>query len=339
MEYSNQRYAVVSRPSPTSALYFENAFALHGGVYGMMSGIADIFTPQDSGRIPDFIVNSESKLGVTVDRNVILKKAIDIVKANFRNVEQHQKLFSLVEETINQYALDQYGQRNAIIEEFLNEYIKSTSQHINAHAFLDNLFIASTTARLRHANCYAVPVFENVQNPDWMGGDNLEEGIELALLDMPLIDGETCSWEQAGEVRSDPDSKRQLRNFRLFLDDIDINKGKSFIQDSLLQRIEEYEMAASKHGFRLLKNTVQAFFNKNTLYRVLTTGLSNLFSSSNKSAGSMMDVICGTDLYGAMSDLGSLSLSLKEAKMTRNLGVSQSGPEYLITVKNKIQGR
>jgi len=337
MQYKSKRFAVVNKPTASTALYFENAFALNGSVYGMLSGVADMFTPKEEGVIDGFIVDSEDIIGKNENKKVITDNAVEILKANFRNLEHNDSLFQLINDAVELYGTEEFGRRDKIIGDFIDEYVRSTQNKINAQAFMDNLFISSATARLRYRGLYAVPIFEDIDNPDWIGGDNLQEGIELALLDLPMIENHKCTWEQAKELRTDEVSRAQLRNFRLFLDGIDFSKGKDYIQDSLSIKIEEYEKASKKHGFSIIKNTVKAFLNKKSLFKLLTGNPSDIIFGQDGQTPSLIDALSNTNLYSAVSDLGNCGLSLGEARMTSKLGMNASEIEYLISVKQRIK--
>ena len=337
MKYQNKRYAVVNKPSASTALYFENAFSLKGGMNGMLNGLADLFTPKEEGIIQDFMVNPGDVFGSDYNKQIISENALEILKANFINLEHNKTLFDLVKDTIELYGTEEYGNREKIINDFVNEYVRTTKNQINAQAFVDNLFISSATARLRYQGLYAVPVFEDISNPDWIGGDNLQEGIELAFIDIPVIDNQSCTWEHAKELREDKVAKSQLRNFRLFLDDIDLSKGKDFIQDTFSLKIEEYENASRKHGFNFIKNTVKAFLNKKSLVKLISGNPSELIFGTENGSPSLIDALGSSNLYSAVSDLGNFSLGIADARITNKLGMNESGIEYLISVKQKIE--
>ena len=338
MKYKNKRYAIVNKPLASTALYFENTFALRGSVSGILSGVADIFSPREEGLIEGFIIDSNDIFGKSENKKIITDSAIDILKSNFRNLEYNEDLFQLIKSTLELYGTEEFGRQDKIISDFIDEYVNTTQNNLNAEAFINNLFISSATARFRYRGLYAVPIFENIDNPDWIGGDNLQEGIELALLDLPMIENHKCTWEQAEELRKDETSKVQLRNFRLFLDGIDFTKGKDYIQDSLSSKIYLYEKASKKHGFNLIKNTVKAFLNKTSLLKLFTGNPTDLVFGKGNDTPSIIDALSNSNLYSAVSDIGNFGLNIAEARMTRNLGMNESEIEYLVTVKQKLKG-
>ncbi|WP_339867129.1 hypothetical protein [uncultured Algoriphagus sp.] len=197
--------------------------------------------------------------------------------------------------------------------------------------------ISSTTAYYRKNGLYTVPVLENADSPNWIGGNSLEDGIELALLDLPLVKPENIEWEQVKEIRDDEISIKQLRRSRLFLDGLDHSKGKAYIQDLLLTKVEDYEIAANKHGFTTRKGPLKAFLSLKHIPKLLSYGICALLNPGLTSVSAIMAGLSSAELGGAVKQIGDIGLSIKERKVMKRYDGQDKDIEYLVSIKKKLE--
>jgi hypothetical protein len=338
MEYASHRYAVVREATPESALYFENAYGLFGGVNGVLTGVADLFQIQEPNRIPEFLLDTEKELNIKFSaiNSSISNSAIKILENNFVQDEKTRSFYPRIKSFVSNYGGEQYGNRETIVSEFVQEFGVDTDNPFDARAFVDNLMIAATTAYLRSQGKYTVPIFENISFPNWIRGNSLADGVELALVDLPLVDCQTCSWDHVKEIRNDEDSARQLRNLRLFLEGIDKNMGKAHLQDMLLGRVDEYSTAAKKHGFTTKKQTINALIGMEHLPKLIACGVFALIDPGLNSIDALAGLFAATEIKGAFKELGGLGISLKEAELTKGMENKHQEVEYLMSIKNKL---
>lgn len=227
MEYQNTRYAVVKEPNPEAALYFEHAYCLHDSPLSIMSTTSDIFQVQKPKGIEGFALIPDEKIGNWHDaKSEITDLTLGVIRRNFIADSRTEKLLIEIEKSIEGYGKAIYGERGDLIDSFrsVNEDLNFNANE--AETFLDNLMISATTAYYRKKGLYTVPALENVDSPNWIKGNSLEDGIELALLDLPLVKSGNIEWGQVKEIRDDPKSIQQLRRLRLFLDGLIIPKVK-----------------------------------------------------------------------------------------------------------------
>jgi hypothetical protein len=87
--------------------------------------------------------------------------------------------------------------------------------------------------------------------PEWALRDPVAgpDDISLAICNASLIDTSRASWEQILEVRHDKLARQKLRNLRMFLRNNYTNKSRSYIEDDLSKRLDDYENVAKDHGF------------------------------------------------------------------------------------------
>lgn len=340
MEYQNTRYAVAKEPNPEAALYFEHAYCLHDSPLSIMSTTSDIFQVQKPKPIEDFAIVPDEKVGNWHEaKSEITELTLGVIRRNFIADSQTEKLLSEIEKSIEEYGKAIHGEREDLIDSFrkINEEINFNANE--AETFLDNLMISATTAYYRKKGLYTVPVLENVDSPNWIRGNSLEDGIELALLNLPLVKSENIEWEQVKEIRDDQTSIQQLRRLRLFLDGLDHSKGKAYIQDLLLTKVEDYERAAKKHGFKTSKSPLKAFLSMKHIPKLLSYGICALLNPGLTSVQAVMAGLGSAELSGAVKEIGDIGLSIKERKIMKEYDGENKEIEYLVSVKKKIEGK
>jgi hypothetical protein len=87
----------------------------------------------------------------------------------------------------------------------------------------------------------------------------------LALNNVRLVDLTETNWKQILEFRTDQDSRKKLRRLRLLFFAEFVGKPRSFIQDDIQRRLDDYEIAAKKHGFELVNGSLSALLDANSL--------------------------------------------------------------------------
>ena len=186
MKYESKRYAVVNQPTPESALYFDKVYCLDGSTKSIFPTEIDLYLPEISRDIPDFIIDTQSSLNIENwdFKKIITKKSAHLLNENFNG-----------EITINIGKLTQRIKKGKL--HFLGDLIdilefKSTfdKNNFNYDLFFKNLLIASTTNFYRESGKYVVPIFQNHNSYNWLNGADLNQVVELALLDLPIIEGE-----------------------------------------------------------------------------------------------------------------------------------------------------
>ena len=148
--------------------------------------------------------------------------------------------------------------------------------------YFKNFLIMATTNIFRKSGRYITPIFQDLESKEWFNSSNfsepnLQNGIELSLINSSIIDGRNIEWMHVKEVREDNDSIKKLRNLRKFLEDIDSTKGQAYIEDTILQKIDNYEIAAKKHGFTLKKDVLNAFLDLEHIPNLVALSVLSIF--------------------------------------------------------------
>ncbi|WP_046755535.1 hypothetical protein [Kordia jejudonensis] len=333
MEYSSKRYAVVNKPTPEVALYFDHVFCLDRNTQSVFPTANNFYLPDEGREIPNLVLKTSETAGID---NWIFKKVISIQAAALFNKhfagKAHIDVYK-VADYVQQDKLHNFIDFKEIIQ---NDSFEYTDDDILF--YFKNFLIIATTNIFRKTGKYIVPIFQDMKQKEWFQQENftvpnLQNGIELSLLNTPIIDTAQLDWLHVNEVREDDESIHQLRNLRLFLDKIDSAKGANYIQDVISQKIFNYEKAAQKHGFNTKKDVISAFLNLEHIPKMLAYGVISLVEPSLLPLTGTLGI---TEINGAVKEIGNISLELKNKKISKGLTPIDKDVEYLISIREKI---
>ena len=147
-------------------------------------------------------------------------------------------------------------------------------------------------------NLYNQEIFPNVVQSS--------SNIICTLSNIPIVDADSADFEQIKNLRKDTESKRKLRNLKIFLHETYTGKSLDFIQDDLNRRIYDFNIAVKKHGFQIQQATLSTLFNSNTLLPTIATAIAS--------------VLLGTPLLsvaaaaGALIEVGKIIVQVRQCK-------------------------
>lgn len=95
----------------------------------------------------------------------------------------------------------------------------------------------------------------------------------LVLSGVPLIDTARASWEQILELRKDSDSRRKLRNLRLFFHGNYAEKSVEYISDDLARRLDDYSSVRKRLGFEATVGSISALLDSKNLQGAAAAGI------------------------------------------------------------------
>ena len=154
---------------------------------------------------------------------------------------------------------------------------------------------------------------------------DLYDTISLKIAEIPLIDTSEAEWEKIIEIRKDTNSINKLRRFKTFFHQNYSGKEKNFIQDDLLNRIEEYNNAVKDWGFETVISSLT----------LINTSVTSVGSSLVMAlTGKPLEVAAAT---GVCVGIGNIALRLaKEKRKLMKLG--RDHPlAYIIDAKKKLE--
>lgn len=95
----------------------------------------------------------------------------------------------------------------------------------------------------------------------------------LVLSNLNLVNTDDCPLEQILEFRKDADSQRKLRRLRTFIYSNYNGKPLAYVEDDILQRVDDYADAVKLWGFRTATGAIKYILNDKTVAALGTTAL------------------------------------------------------------------
>jgi len=195
--------------------------------------------------------------------------------------------------------------------------------------YLHNRLMGHYHKVLTKAGVRSVPLFHSIPEFEGSFSEGEEEAVEITLVRAPLIDTSDVEWDQIVDIRSDEDFKRKLRRFRLFINDNYQGKEQSYILDSLLQKMEDYETVCRKHGLTLTISILSKVLNSKSLLGALgLTATAILLGNPG--------VATVGALSGAAIEIGKVCLHIAEKNLELDATMRNSEVALLMDVKKAI---
>jgi hypothetical protein len=102
-------------------------------------------------------------------------------------------------------------------------------------------------------------------------GNQIDPAITLSNIN--LIDANSAEWNQIIEIRKDVESSKQLNRLRLFMHENFEGKPLTYIEDDLCRRMDLYEQASNKFGFKTITSSLSMLLDAKSLQAAVGTGL------------------------------------------------------------------
>lgn len=101
-----------------------------------------------------------------------------------------------------------------------------------------------------------VPIYEFTESRDCEYQEGDREAVVTTVSSLEIVDEEALKWEEVLEFRADEENKRKYKRFLHWLDKEMVSKSKSFVEDEISIRLEDYEKALKKHGIKTVVGEV-----------------------------------------------------------------------------------
>jgi len=198
------------------------------------------------------------------------------------------------------------------------------------------IFNAEAALEAAHLNKYginAVPVF---LNEEFSLPDNYSELIyslisnkakeksvlEVNIINAPVIQSSKLEWEQIREIRNDPQAKKELQRFRLFVFDDYLGKPESYIHESIEQKIFKYSEMCIKHGIETKLSIIKQTLDSKSLLAMSSMAFVSALTGNTSIASMSL-------LAGAAIEVGKMSINLAERNISASWDKSQSEVAFL----------
>ncbi len=139
----------------------------------------------------------------------------------------------------------------------------------------------------RHAGFYVLPVYDHQRQflADFPSGSSIV--YQAALSNLPDVIEETASWDQILDFRKDKDALRKYRALRLWLHNALITRSVEEATDVICLKVEDYEWALRKHGFKTATGAISSILD----WKGLTTII----------GGSSLAAVVGGPIWSALT--------------------------------------
>ena len=169
-----------------------------------------------------------------------------------------------------------------------------------------------------------------IVSPEVSETNSTNENLEISLTKLQLVDASKASWEQIFEFRKDEKAKANFRNLLLFFRTNYIGKPKTFIEDDINRRLEDYKNSVKDWGFDTKVTTISMILSSKKLMGTIGVTLTSaLFNEPN-----IAKLSIGT---GVTLELGDIILYL----VKRKYGLSRLRRDnplcYIIEAKRELE--
>jgi hypothetical protein len=155
--------------------------------------------------------------------------------------------------------------------------------------------------------------------------ENATADIGITLTNLKLVDISHVSFEHLAELRRDARTRSALRRLRLFAFENYSGKPRSFVEDDLLQRIEDYQRAAAVSGLELRVGALSTLLNS----KMIAGGLGS----------SVVAVLCGEPVVAVASatvaaviELGRIAIEIAHKRFVHRETLSTNPVSYVSIV-------
>ena len=156
-----------------------------------------------------------------------------------------------------------------------------------------------------------------------------DQDIVAAVVGLKLIDVSNVSWEQILEFRQDKAAQDKLRRSRLFAFENYVGRSRSFVEDDILCRLDDYHAQVKKWGFETIIGAVKSTLNSKLLGGSLAGSL--IASLAGAQASAML--AAGT---GVAVEFGKIAIEITRQRLAMREFTRTSPFSYFEYASKKI---
>lgn len=151
----------------------------------------------------------------------------------------------------------------------------------------------------------------------------------IAISGLQIVKTDDVSWEEIVEFRRDKESRRKLRQLRSFAMNNYSGKTRSYIEDDLLLRIDEYEAVIRKWRFATTDGVLSSLLNSKLL--------------AGAGAGSLVSILCGAPLPAVLAagaatvtELGKAALHIRKQNFELREALRNHPASYIAEARSRL---
>lgn len=155
------------------------------------------------------------------------------------------------------------------------------------------------------------------------------ESVLISIPNMSFINTDDLSWEKVLEFRNDKDSLAKLRLFRTFVFDNYRDKPKSYIEDDILRRVDDYNDTIKKWKFNTFHGCLQSALTSKNMAGAMSGSFLSVLMNAPLTA-----VLSG--VAGASIEVGKTVLEISKCKVNLRETLDQNPVSYIAEVNNSL---
>lgn len=164
--------------------------------------------------------------------------------------------------------------------------------------------------------------------------DSSREGFEqdsfvTSLSGIELIDSTRISWDEIIAIRKDPEARVKLRQLKFLFESNFAGKPRSYIEDDILRRIDDYRSVVKEYKFETKLVVFEQILTSKSLGVLGSATLVSAIAGAPMVAG-------GAVLAGAAIELGKACVAVAKLKRRLDQEVRSLSVGYLIGVQDRL---
>lgn len=186
------------------------------------------------------------------------------------------------------------------------------------------------TELFNKTGAWAIPILAWSNKIESNVPDGPDDTVTWILANVRMVETDSASWEQILEIRRDDRSIRELRNLRVFLGQNFSGKSRSYVQDVLEKKVDDYQTACKRHGFNLIADSFRALLDSKSLLGCAAVTAAAILSGEKKIADAAACV-------GVILETSKFILSLAKAKHDLTSFKRDHELAYLFRAREKLR--
>ena len=145
----------------------------------------------------------------------------------------------------------------------------------------------------------------------------------LALQNLQIIDPSQLTWDLVLEFRKDSNAANKIRRLRHFLESNYTDKSRSFIEDDLASKLENYQSVLKSWDFKTNRGIFEILLKSKTVFSSIAASIAFALSED-------MDFSIASLTTGSLLEIGNVALELNKRSKEKDELKRDNPYDYLI---------
>ena len=219
---------------------------------------------------------------------------------------------------------------NGVVKELWDVYISSSS-FIEERSHLSEHYLKEYKAAIKNfEDKYALNKLPKFGHDEFCMSTSKAEVPFLSLQNLEIVDPSKLTWEMVLDFRKDRDAVSKIRRLRHFLEANYTNKNRSFIEDDLALKIEDYKYALKKWDFDTKAGVMGILLKSKTIFSACAASIALAFCGN--------EVLSAASLTsGILVETGNVVLEISKRSKEKKELRRKNPFDYLIELNIKCK--